>query len=95
MRAVWTGPEQPNPAPLDDVEWARAPHVLRQMHRLWVIRLVHRHRCRVVIERDVDRAPECRLDASAGAAATGEQIHDELVRVEKAREIWCLDAGAH
>jgi hypothetical protein len=43
-----------------------------------VVRLVHLHGVRVVVDRDVGRTAERRLDAGRRAAAAGEQVDDQL-----------------
>lgn len=48
------------------------------MLRVRMVRFVHPDRCRVVIDRRIDDAPQRQLNARGRAAATGKAVNDDL-----------------
>src|SRR5690606_34530486 len=77
VAAVRARPENLDPPSTRHLEWLHLPDARDEMQRLRVVRRVHCERNRVVVERDVRRAPEGLLHAEAGPAPAGKQIDDE------------------
>ena len=55
------------------------PDVLAVVGRIGMVCRVHQHRLGIVIDGDVDRPAERKLDPGAGPAAAGEVVDDQLV----------------
>lgn len=74
---IWGGPEKADRTALGDLEGFDLPDVVRQVHGIGMVGLVHAEGFAIVIDREVRGSAEGFLDSSRRATTASEAVDDQ------------------